>query len=310
MRDPFPRRLDALDGLLDTAHPPVARLRIMSTGLAPNHTLKTADDLAGTAACVACGNCVDACPVVAEKPEGTMFVRTSMLLEHVVGPSCRRCFRCVAACPQVTRPLKDYVRAFRRVERTSHWLLLLSYLVLMTTGILVHHWDRQLPQDLRALLGVAHRACAVGLLLAPVLFLALDRRHLAMALGRSSSWAREDARWFRAAWRWLASFGRAGALERGAFNPGQRLWYLYVLAALAAFAATGVLQWLGPAIVGRGTIEVGRAVHVGVAYATDVLLLLHVGLKLGAPAVRDATRNGRLLLRYRERRARAAGGAA
>ncbi|MCL4371675.1 MAG: 4Fe-4S dicluster domain-containing protein [Chloroflexi bacterium] len=108
MTDYLPPRTDILDQILDRVHPPVARLRIISNGLAQNHTLKTSDDLSGTRACLSCGNCVDACPVVAGKPEGVMFVRTSMLLENVVAEECRRCYRCVAACPQVNRPLKDY----------------------------------------------------------------------------------------------------------------------------------------------------------------------------------------------------------
>ena len=84
MGDLLPPRPEILDGILDRVHPPVACWRIISNGLAQNHTLNVSDDISGTRACLSCGNCVDACPVVASKPDGTMFVRTSMLLEHVV----------------------------------------------------------------------------------------------------------------------------------------------------------------------------------------------------------------------------------
>mgnify|MGYP005847399123 CR=1 FL=1 len=163
MLDALPPRTDILDQILDRVHPPVARFRIISNGLAQNHTLKTSEDISGTAACLSCGNCVDACPVVDSKPEGTMFVRTSMLLEHVVADECRRCYRCVAACPQVSRPIKDYVRGFRRIERVSHWDLLASYLILMSTGIVINHWGNGLPEDLRFALGALHRLFTVGL---------------------------------------------------------------------------------------------------------------------------------------------------
>jgi cytochrome b subunit of formate dehydrogenase len=307
MADALPNRLDVMDGLLDTAHPPVARFRIMSTGLAPNHTLDSSNDIAGSEACLACGSCVDACPVVASKLEGTMFVRTSMLLEHVVAGSCRRCFRCVAACPQVTGELKDYARSFRAVERASHWLVLVSYLSLMTTGMLIHHWAQQLPSDLHRLLGGLHRACGVGLLLAPVLFFALDRHHWVMAIRRSLSWSADDGAWFRNAWRWLASAGKRGEVQRGAFNPGQRIWYLYVPLAIATFAITGAIKWMGPQIAGKGIVSAATAVHVAVAIVTDVLVLVHVWLKLGWPVVRGAARRTRLVLAYRQLRARLAG---
>ena len=301
MADALPCRLEALDGLLDEAHPPVARFRIVSTGLAPNHTLAAAD-IAGSEACLACGSCVDACPVVESKPPGTMFVRTSMLLEYVVARSCRRCHRCVAACPQVTPALKEYVRGFRAAERGAHGLLLLSYLVLMSTGMLVNHWAKALPTDLHDLLGVLHRVCAVGLVLAPLLFLALDRRHFLMALRKTTTWSASDAEWFRRAWTWLTSAGTAGAIDRGAFNPGQRLWYLYVLVALITFAITGTLKWVGPEIVGQTVVAGATRIHVIVAIGTDVLVLLHVWLKLGWPLIRRATRTARLVHAHRHRR--------
>src|SRR5574342_186110 len=199
--DLLPPRTEILDGILDRVHPPVARCRIISNGLAQNHTLKVSEDISGTRACLSCGNCVDACPVVADKPAGRMFVRTSMLLEHVVADECRRCYQCVAACPQVNRAMKDYVRGFRRIERVSHWDLLVSYLVLMCTGILINHWGDGLPADLRFAFGVIHRVFAVALLAAPVFLLVFDTHHFTMALRQAFTWSGEDRVWFRNTWR-------------------------------------------------------------------------------------------------------------
>jgi cytochrome b subunit of formate dehydrogenase/NAD-dependent dihydropyrimidine dehydrogenase PreA subunit len=302
MHGRLPPRLDILDSLLDKVHPPVARLRILSEGLAPNHTLDAGREISGSEACLACGSCVDACPVVATKPEHTIFVRTSMLLENVVGGSCRRCFRCVAACPQVTPVLKDYVRSFRSVERGVHWAILVAYLALMTTGIVVHHWGEQLPTDLHRLLGTVHRTFGIVLVVAPLLWFLFDRDHALMAMRRSLSWSRDDAAWFRDAWRWLTTLGRAGRLERGAFNPGQRGWYLFVPVAIGLLGVTGALKWLGPEVLGKGPVTAATTVHVVVGVTTDVLLLLHVWLKLGAPVVRGVARRARLLSTYRRMR--------
>ncbi len=286
----LPPRTEILDEILDRVHPPVPRCRIISSGLAPNHTLNVSDDISGTRACLSCGNCVDACPVVSGKPEGTMFVRTSMLLEHVVAEECRRCYRCVASCPQVTPAIKDYVQSFRRVERASHWDLLVSYLVLMCTGILINHWGEGLPSDLRFLFGLAHRLFALGLLAAPVLLFLLDRRHFLMALRNALTWSADDRIWLRDAWTWLHSLGKAGALKRGAFNPGQRLWYLYVPAAILVFAVTGGIKFAGPEVVGKGAVTAATYVHVTLAVVTDILLVLHIYLKLVWPTFRDAIR--------------------
>lgn len=302
MNDLLPRRTDILDQVLDRVHPPVARFRVVSAGLARNHTLKTDTDLAGTRACLACGNCVDACPVVAGKPKQAMFVRTSMLLETVVGSECRRCYKCVAACPQVSRPVKDYARSFRRVERVSHWDFLVSYLILMTTGILLNHWGSELPEDLRAYAGGIHRLIAIALIAAPLFMLVFDRHHFALAARRAVSWSRSDAEWFRETWRWLTSLGKEGSLNRGAFNPGQRFWYLYVPSVVVVFALTGILKWLGPAVVGQQAVAGATAIHVAAAFATDVLLTAHIYFKLGWPTIRDIVRGTRQQLELQRRR--------
>ncbi len=300
--DLLPPRTEILDEILDRVHPPVPRCRVISNGLAPNHTLQVSDDISGTRACLSCGNCVDICPVVAGKREGTMFVRTSMLLEHVVADECHRCYQCVAACPQVNRAIKDYVRGFRRIERASHWDLLVSYLVLMCTGILINHWGEGLPGDLRFLFGLAHRVFAIGLLAAPVFLFLLDRHHFVMALRKACSWSPEDGTWFRDAWAWLTSFGKAGALKRGAYNPGQRLWYLYVPAAIVVFAVTGGIKFLGPEVFGKGPVGAATYVHVTLAVATDTLLVLHIYLKLVWPTLREIIRGTRLFFEYQRRR--------
>jgi cytochrome b subunit of formate dehydrogenase len=306
MEDLLPPRMEIMDEILDRVHPPVPRCRIISNGLAQNHTLNVSDDISGTRACLSCGNCVDACPVVASKPAGTMFVRTSMLLEHVVGEECRRCYQCVAACPQVNRAIKDYVRGFRRIERASHWDLLVSYLVLMCTGILINHWGTGLPSDLRFAFGVAHRVFAVGLLVAPLFLLAFDTHHFLMAVRRAFSWSSDDPAWFRDTWAWLKSFGKGGAIKRGAYNPGQRLWYLYVPTAMAIFAVTGALKWLGAEVVGKGIVEQATLIHVTIAVVTDVLLALHIYLKLVWPVLRDAIRGTKYYFEIQHRRGKMA----
>lgn len=287
MADLLPLRTDILDGILDRVYPPVPRSRIISAGLAQNHTLKVSDDLSGTRACLACGNCVDACPVVASKPEGTMFVRTSMLLEHVVADECRRCYRCVASCPQVSRPIKDYVRGFRRVERASHWDLLASYLILMVTGVLMNHWGNELPPDLRTIFSVVHRIFTVGLVAASIFLFLYDRHHFSMIARRVLTWTAEDKEWMSSTWAWLTSSGKRGVMKRGAYNPGQRFWYIYVPTAVVVFAITGAIKWLGPQVVGQGMIDAATLVHVTVAVMTDVLLVLHIYLKLVLPVLRD-----------------------
>ena len=91
--------------------PPVARCRLLSSGLGPAHMLKVTEDLAGSKACLGCGCCMDACPVLARDPKRRVRTdsRSSMALETLVGEDCDRCGNCTLACPQVDPTIKHYL---------------------------------------------------------------------------------------------------------------------------------------------------------------------------------------------------------
>lgn len=107
-----PRRIEPLlRTIFAQPRPPVARCRLLSSGFGPAHTLKVTEDLAGSKACLGCGNCVDACPVLARDPRRRLRsdARTSLALETLVAEDCDRCGSCVLACPQVDPSLKHFL---------------------------------------------------------------------------------------------------------------------------------------------------------------------------------------------------------
>jgi len=73
--------------------------------------LKIAEDITGTKACLGCGCCMDACPVLARDPKRLLRAesRSSMALETLVGEDCDRCGNCALACPQVDPTIKHYL---------------------------------------------------------------------------------------------------------------------------------------------------------------------------------------------------------
>jgi ferredoxin len=97
--------------IFSDSRPPVARCRLLSSGFGPGHMLKIAEDITGTKACLGCGCCMDACPVLARDPSRRRRtqVRTSMALETLVGEDCDRCGNCALACPQVDPTIKHYL---------------------------------------------------------------------------------------------------------------------------------------------------------------------------------------------------------
>ena len=110
-----------LNRILDLNVSPVARCRLLSSGFAPYHMLDVGADLEGTRACLGCGNCIDACGLLAREPgrlEATAQ-RTSMALEHMVGEDCDRCFNCALSCPQVDTTIKHYIVNRHMIEALS-----------------------------------------------------------------------------------------------------------------------------------------------------------------------------------------------
>lgn len=91
--------------------PPVARCRLLSSGFGPAHMLKVSENIVGTKACLGCGCCVDACPVLARDPKRRVRsdVRSSMALETLIGEDCDRCGNCALACPQVDPTIKHFL---------------------------------------------------------------------------------------------------------------------------------------------------------------------------------------------------------
>jgi ferredoxin len=91
--------------------PPVARCRLLSSGFGPAHMLKVSEDIVGTKACLGCGSCMDACPLLARDPKRRLRsdARNSMALETLIGEDCDRCGNCALACPQVDPTIKHYL---------------------------------------------------------------------------------------------------------------------------------------------------------------------------------------------------------
>src|SRR3990172_13402916 len=73
--------------------PPVARCRLLSSGFGPSHMLDISEEISGSKACLGCGCCMDACPVLARDPRRLRRVesRSSLALETLVDEDCDRC---------------------------------------------------------------------------------------------------------------------------------------------------------------------------------------------------------------------------
>ncbi|TWJ14032.1 cytochrome b/b6 domain-containing protein [Geobacter argillaceus] len=267
--------------LLDDAWSPVARFRLLSRGINDNTRLENYSQVTGDRACLACGNCIDACPVV-KLNVGLVFdqnQRTSMALENHVQDECRRCYRCVNSCPQVGKELKEYVSGFRRVEKIVHLLAAFTIISLAATGITHSHYANVLSGFEANLLKYAHRTIGVISILLPVLYYRLDIKHFRRTVKKIFSWGESDTQWFRNTLSHIFSTKSDKKIVRYEFNPVQKIWYLFIMSLFPLLYLSGLgTMFMGKATEGAGLIT-PKLFHMVFALSFDLMLFIHVYIK-------------------------------
>ncbi len=282
----------AMADVLKAVHPPVARFRLMSLGMSPALRTESFQDVVGDKGCLSCGNCVDACPVMARRfgPIVIPNLRTSMALEHLVADQCLRCFACIRACPQTDRGLKEFALAYRRGEKITHALLATAFLALSLSGMALFHLRDAWPEAVIQLLGLAHRLAAPALLLTPFIYLWLDRGHFGRRLRQIATWGRSDVDWLRQWWRAIAGRGRVPFPTFGETHPGRKAWQLCLAGALLVFAATGAALWIGEDSLGKSRVQTMVWLHSRTAMLVDVWVAIHLVRVLVRPALQRLRR--------------------
>jgi formate dehydrogenase gamma subunit len=269
------------DYILDESICPVARMRLLSDGMNENSRLLAYEQVMGDKACIACGNCVDACPVVTEN-HGFIYLpnqRTSMALENMVGLECRRCYRCIRSCPQVDKPIKEYAANYRRGEKVIHMLTAISIVLLAMSGMVLSHYRDALPGFEVFVLDLTHRVFGITLMVVPYLYLMLDRKHLLRWLKKVFLWRRIDWLWIRKLSCHFKEPRNNPMPYTGEFNPGQKAWYVFITLMIPLMSVTGLLLLLGFSSAHTSFYANIKLLHMAVALVADIFLLVHIYLK-------------------------------
>lgn len=272
--------------ILDTGRSPVARFRLLSSGISPNHLLDNADGIVGQKACLACGNCIDACPVVLREVDKVdlQVHRTSLHLESIVEDSCLRCYACIKACPQVDRPLKLLAAKHRITEKFVHGWMAIAYILTAGTGILLNHFRGDWSDFFVRLDSFAHKTGALMWLLAPFLFFYFDKYHFQRTMKAVFSWRGKDWLWWKERFKfWFAKGKRP---FEGEYNSGQKVWYLVVLGTMSVLAVTGITRWIWEDSLPAPALTILIDIHVLAALVIDLSFIYHFGRKLLFRAVR------------------------
>jgi len=284
---------------LDEAWSPVARFRLLSHGVNENTRLLDSSQVTGDCACLACGNCVDACPVV--KLNVGLVIdqnqRTSMSLENYVQEECRRCYRCVKSCPQVSKDLKEYTAGFRRVEKIVHLLAAFTVVSLAATGVTHSHYVDVLGSFEADFLKYAHRTIGVLSIFIPILYYKLDISHFRRTVKKIFSWGNADWEWMKNTWSHIFTPSNHKALARNEFNPGQKIWYLFIMSFFPILYLSGLsAMFMGGSNESTSLVNL-KVFHMMFALSFDVMLFIHIYIKY----IREWIKDGfKLFKNYKE----------
>jgi formate dehydrogenase subunit gamma len=182
---------------------------------------------------------------------------------------------------------KSRVLRFTRTERAAHWLLAVTFFVMLFTGLCL---------SVSAFAGILDRPTAkawhlwsaIALAAGLVLVIALgDRRALARSAREIDRFDADDGRWLRGAPRRLMN-GRP-APPQGRFNAGQKLNAALIGGLMLAMFVTGFLLWYGE----RDTSYRFAGTVIVHDWGTLILMCLvagHLYLAVLHPATRHALR--------------------
>ena len=179
---------------------------------------------------------------------------------------------------------RAYVRRFEPVERALHWLLAVTFLAMMATGLILYlPMFAQLAAN-RVLWKSIHLGAAIAFWSGLVLLIATSPRELRATARQIDRFDGDDGRWLR----WAVKRNGPEPAQ-GRFNAGQKLNTAIVSGLMVVFTFSGTLMYLQETDAQfRGTSAI--LVHDWATWIAVPLVAGHLYLALLNPSTRHSLR--------------------
>jgi formate dehydrogenase subunit gamma len=178
------------------------------------------------------------------------------------------------------------IERYRKQTRVLHWVHTGSFIILFLTGLIlfvpglsilaVGGWSR-----------LAHRVAAVVFVVAPAIYVPMNRQATWQGVKGAFSWGRDDLKWFKKMPLTYLLSNKLVIPPRDYMNAGQKAWWLMTLVFGAVFVITGGILWgfrnVAPAQV--LLLQWSHIFHDISFIATGVMLFVHIYLSTFAPLV-------------------------
>jgi formate dehydrogenase subunit gamma len=179
------------------------------------------------------------------------------------------------------------VKKFSWAQRAFHWTYGISWILLVLTGItFVWRPDPHaaagglgplVQGTVGAVLRTTHRVAAIGLMVAPFIWLLGDVKSLWPDLKELLTFTRLDAKYMAVA-PLHYTIGKPGLPPQGKYNGGHKVNFYVVILTFVAFVVTGLGMWFGRGTMGKDAFNMMRIIHSISFWGSLAMGLLHMYL--------------------------------
>jgi formate dehydrogenase subunit gamma len=178
----------------------------------------------------------------------------------------------------------EYVRRFSSTEQALHWLLAVSFLTMLATGLILYLPSLAEVAANRRLWKSIHLGAALAFWLGTLLIISSSTGGLRRTVGQIDRFDDDDRRWLK--WQ-VRQMGPKP--PQGRFNAGQKLNTAVIAGLMVVFTISGTLMYLQEVDARfRGTSAI--LVHDIAMYIAIPLVIGHLYMALLNPSTRHSLR--------------------
>ena len=178
----------------------------------------------------------------------------------------------------------EYVRRFSGAEQALHWLLAVSFLTMLATGLILYLPSLAEVAANRRLWKSIHLGAALAFWLGTLLIVSSSTGGLRRTVGQIDKFDDDDRRWLK--WQ-VRQMGPKP--PQGRFNAGQKLNTAVIAGLMVVFTISGTLMYLQEVDARfRGTSAI--LVHDIAMYIAIPLVIGHLYMAMLNPSTRHSLR--------------------
>jgi formate dehydrogenase subunit gamma len=176
----------------------------------------------------------------------------------------------------------NYIERFSTSERVLHWIVTASFFTLLLSGLGLYS---RLFNGYFNLFGGGQNAILVHKIGGVIFFFSSVYMYLNHKKD-VSTFDQDDREWVDKRGGYLSR--DASHFNIGKYNPGQKLFALYVAGATAVLGVTGIFIWM-PALFPRWIVQISLLTHGLMFVGSIMFVIVHVYLAtIGNPGTIDA----------------------